>query len=62
MNILKPGAANIYRKLNEVKQHIKIKIILKIAVFWDSSPCSLVDTDKCFRGVYCIPHQGDLPS
>jgi hypothetical protein len=27
---------------------------IKMAVFWDGAPCSLVGT-----GVYCLIHQGD---
>jgi hypothetical protein len=30
-----------------------------MAVFWDVAPCSLTDTDRCFRGDYCLCHQGD---
>jgi hypothetical protein len=30
---------------------------LQIAVFWDAALCSLVDTDPCFRGAYCLHHQ-----
>jgi hypothetical protein len=30
-----------------------------MAVFWDVAPCSLVDIDWCFRGAYCLHHQGD---
>jgi hypothetical protein len=32
---------------------------MKIAVFWDVAPCSLVDTDGRFRGAYCLHHQSD---
>jgi hypothetical protein len=32
---------------------------MKMAVFWYVAPCSLVDTDRCFRGAYCLHHQGD---
>jgi hypothetical protein len=32
---------------------------LKMTVFWDVAPCSLAETDRHFRGVYCIHHQGD---
>jgi hypothetical protein len=31
---------------------------MKMAVFWDVAPCSLVDVDWCFRGAYCLHHQG----
>jgi hypothetical protein len=27
-------------------------------VFWDVAPCSLIDTDRRFRGAYCLHHQG----
>jgi hypothetical protein len=29
---------------------------MKMAVFWDVVPCSLVDVYRCFRGTYCL-HQ-----
>jgi hypothetical protein len=31
---------------------------MKIIAFWDIAPCSLVEIDRRFRGVYCL-HQGD---
>jgi hypothetical protein len=30
----------------------------KMADFWDVAPCSLIDTDRRFRGAYCLHHQG----
>jgi hypothetical protein len=27
-------------------------------LFWDVAPCSLVEIDQCFRGAYCLHHQG----
>jgi hypothetical protein len=32
---------------------------VKIAVFWDVAPYSLVEIYRRFRGVYCLFHQGD---
>jgi hypothetical protein len=32
---------------------------MKMTVFWDVAPCSLVATDRRFRGVHCLHHQGD---
>jgi hypothetical protein len=29
---------------------------MKTAAFWDVAPCSLVDIDQHFRGVYCHHH------
>jgi hypothetical protein len=27
---------------------------IKMTVFFDVAPCSLVDTDQCYRGAYCL--------
>jgi hypothetical protein len=29
---------------------------MKMAVFWDSAPCSLVDNDQNFKEAYCLHH------
>jgi hypothetical protein len=31
---------------------------MKMAVFWDAAPCSLVAIDRRFRGTYSLHHQG----
>jgi hypothetical protein len=36
----------------------RISFILKMTVFWDVAPCSPVETDRRFRGSYCLHHQG----
>jgi hypothetical protein len=33
---------------------------VKVTVFWDTAPCSLVEVERRFRGAYCLHHQGDL--
>jgi hypothetical protein len=35
---------------------------MKIVVFWDVAPCSLVDIDKRFREAYCLDRRSELPS
>jgi hypothetical protein len=30
---------------------------MRMAVFWDVAPCSLVEVDRRFRGTYCLHHQ-----
>jgi hypothetical protein len=30
-----------------------------MTAFWDTAPCSLVETDRRFRSAYCLLHQGD---
>jgi hypothetical protein len=32
---------------------------MKLRVFWDVAPCSLIEVDWRFRGAYCLHHQGD---
>jgi hypothetical protein len=32
---------------------------MKTNVFWDVAPCSLVESDRCFRGAYCLHRQGN---
>jgi hypothetical protein len=32
---------------------------MKMTVFWDVTPCCLVETDRRFRGSFCLRHQGD---
>jgi hypothetical protein len=34
------------------------ELSVKMAVFWDVAPCSLVETDRHFRDAYCLYHQG----
>jgi hypothetical protein len=33
---------------------------MKMAVFWDFAPCSMVEIDQRFRGAYCLHHQGGV--
>jgi hypothetical protein len=33
--------------------------MVKITVFWDVASCSLADTDRCFKGTYCLNHHDD---
>jgi hypothetical protein len=36
---------------------------MKMAVFWDVAQCRVEDTDRRFRGAYCLRHLGNpLPS
>jgi hypothetical protein len=30
-----------------------------MTIFWDIAPCSLVETDRRFRGAYCLHYQND---
>jgi hypothetical protein len=29
---------------------------VKNTAFWDVAPCSIVEIDQCFRGIYCLHH------
>jgi hypothetical protein len=37
-------------------------IYLKMIVFWDAAPCSLVETGRQFINAYCLQHQGHPPT
>jgi hypothetical protein len=39
---------------NSTKKSAEHMKSLKMAVFWDEAPCSLVDIDWRFRGAYCL--------
>jgi hypothetical protein len=30
-----------------------------MTILWDVARCSLVETDRRFRGAHCLHHQGD---
>jgi hypothetical protein len=32
---------------------------MKVTVFWDVAPCSLIEVHRGFRGTCCLHHQGD---
>jgi hypothetical protein len=32
---------------------------MNMTVFWDAALCNLVGVYQCFRGAYCLHHQGD---
>jgi hypothetical protein len=52
-----------WRKLRNEELHNLYSsphISMKMAVFWNVAPCSLVDIDRRFRGTYCFHHQGDV--
>jgi hypothetical protein len=34
---------------------------MKMTVYWDVAPCSLLDIDRRFRGAYCLHQQSDKP-
>jgi hypothetical protein len=48
-----------YCSMEPVDTRLDLQVLtsksMKVAVFWDVVPCGLVDTDRRFRGVYCLP-------
>jgi hypothetical protein len=59
--------AYCYRCYTSVSEHDKglfsdggvKKKCLEMTVFWDVTPCSLVEIYRRFRGTYCLHHQGE---
>jgi hypothetical protein len=43
----------------EVRFQVLTGTRMKMTVFYDVMPWSLVETDQHFRGAYCLHHQGD---
>jgi hypothetical protein len=43
------------KRRNDYKQNN----IMKMTVFWDFAPCSLLEIYRCFRCAYCFHHQSD---
>jgi hypothetical protein len=43
---------------NYVKFHVLVAAGMKMIALWDIVLCSLVEVDQCFRGAYCLHHQG----
>jgi hypothetical protein len=40
--------------------HVLTTANMNMTAFWDTAPCSFVEVDRCFRGAYCLRHQGDV--
>jgi hypothetical protein len=47
-----------------ISYHVRFQLLtatcMKMGVFWNVVPCSLVDTDRRFRGAYCLHHQDEI--
>jgi hypothetical protein len=47
-----------FENITKMRFEILTVTSMKMAVFWDVAPCSLIDIDRRFRGAYCHHHQG----
>jgi hypothetical protein len=43
-----------------VRFQVFMAVSMKMTVFWNVAPCSLVEIDRRFRGAYYLHHQGAL--
>jgi hypothetical protein len=47
----------------DITFHVRLQVLtaasIKIRVFWNVMPCSLIGVDRRFRGAYCLHHQGN---
>jgi len=56
----KPYIAEWLKSLSTTASGMKIQYVtLEMTVFWATAPCSLLEVDKRFRGVYRLHYQGD---
>jgi hypothetical protein len=44
---------------SQVRCEVHTATGMKMALFWDVAPRSLVDINRHFRGAYCLHHQCD---
>jgi hypothetical protein len=56
------GSKNILIKLKFVGFQFLTAASMKIIVFWDVAPCSLVEADRRFWGAHCLHHQDNRRS
>jgi hypothetical protein len=49
------GALFLENSIQFVRFEVFMATSMKMAVFWDVVPCSLVDIDQRFRGAYIYP-------
>jgi hypothetical protein len=45
---------------NFARFHVLTETSMKMAVFWDVKPYSLVDIDRRFRSAYCLLEQSNV--
>jgi hypothetical protein len=49
-------------QFRQVAQQLRFQVLtvssMNVSLFWNVAPYSLVDTDRHFRGAYCLYHQG----
>jgi hypothetical protein len=51
----------IQKEIQEEEAKGKLDLLkMKMTLFWDVAPCSLVETDRRFRGTCCLHHQDDV--
>jgi hypothetical protein len=58
-NTSKSGCYFVQTRKIQVKFQVLTATNMKMAVSWDVAPCSLIDIDRRFRGVYCRLHNDD---
>jgi hypothetical protein len=51
--------SSLVTKFDHVRFQIFTAVSLKMTAFWATQPCSLVEVDRRFGGVYCLHHQGN---
>jgi hypothetical protein len=48
-----------YQEIQHERFEVLTMMSMKVAVFWNLEPYSMVDTDRRFRRAYCLHHQSD---
>jgi hypothetical protein len=50
-------AVCLMKAMQKSKLHLR-SVVMKISIFWDITPCSLVKVNRHFGGTYCLHLQG----
>jgi hypothetical protein len=44
---------------NKMTFELLMVMSMKMAIYWNAAQCTLIQIEQCFRGAYCLHHQGD---
>jgi hypothetical protein len=53
-----PKDSELHTPLGYVRFQVLMAGSIKMTVSWVTAPSNVVEIDQCFRGVYCVHHQG----
>jgi hypothetical protein len=49
---------NLVKRQSQLRFQVLMAASMKMTVFWDVAPCTLVEVYRRFRSAYCLHNQG----